>query len=358
MQPTERLEAALKRIEAVNLSWIRRAKHRQLQLTKPPGSLGRLEEIANRCVGIEQTLSPSVDRPTILLFASDHGVCVEGVSPYPQVVTTQMVVNFLKGGAAINALAQVNGITLQVVDIGLIGEMPEMTGLTRRRVAAATRNFCQEAAMSQREAVEAINVGLERVQLATGQGCFLLGIGEMGIGNTTAASALTAAITGLPARAVVGRGTGADDACLARKVNVVERALRLHQPSLQRPLEMLASMGGFEIASMCGVCLGGAAHRRAVVVDGFIATVAAALAVKFHPAVKDYLFAAHRSTEPGQGPLLDLIGQRPLLDLGMRLGEGTGAALAMGVIKAAVAAFNQMATFETAAVSNVVPRRV
>lgn len=352
MLSKERLEATIEQIVPVDPHWIRRAEEHQLQLTKPPGSLGRLEEIANRCAGIQQTLSPSVATPKILLFAADHGVCEEGVSPYPQAVTAQMVLNFLQGGAAINALARVNGIELQVVDVGLACEMPEMPGLMSSRIAAGTRNFCRESAMLEEEALRAVHVGIEFAGQAAKQQCYLLGIGEMGIGNTTSASALTAAVTGLPASLVVGRGTGADEACLTRKVSAVERALKLHQEHLDRPLDLLARLGGFEIGAMCGVCLGGAAQRCTVVVDGFIATVAAALAVKFRPAVKDYLFPAHRSAEPGHRPLLEFIGHQPLLDLQMRLGEGTGAALGIGLIKAAVAAFKEMATFESAGVSS------
>ncbi len=349
---TEALETTLKAIMPVDPYWIRQAEQRQLQLTKPSGSLGRLEEVANRCAGIQQTLSPSVQNPRILLFAADHGVCAEGVNPYPQAVTAQMVVNFLRGGAAINALARINEVELLVVDMGLASELPQIAGLVRRRIAAGTRNFCREAAMSPAQAIAAIRVGIEMAGLALTEQSRLLAIGEMGIGNTTAASVLTAAITGWPAEAVVGRGAGADEACLARKVRAVERALQLHRAHLDLPLDLLSRLGGFEIAAMCGVCLEGAARRCPVVVDGFIATVAAALAVKFHPSARDYLFSAHRSTEPGQAPLLELIGQEPLLFLQMRLGEGTGAALAIGLIKAAVAAFTEMATFESAGVAN------
>jgi nicotinate-nucleotide--dimethylbenzimidazole phosphoribosyltransferase len=349
---TEGLDATLKRITGVDPNWIRQAELRQLQLTKPPGSLGRLEEVANRCAGIQRTLSPSVENPTILLFAADHGVCAEGVNPYPQAVTAQMVVNFLKHGAAINALARINEVELRVLDTGLVSELPEIGGLIRRRIAAGTRNFCREAAMSTAQAIAAIGIGIEMAEVASSQQCHLLGIGEMGIGNTTAASALTAALTGCSVETVVGRGAGADEACVARKVNAVERAIQLHRAHLDDPLDLLTHLGGFEIAAMCGVCLEGAARRCPIVVDGFIATVAAALAVKFHPCVTDYLFSAHRSTEPGQAPLLEIIKQEPLLSLQMRLGEGTGAALAIGLIKAAVAAFTEMATFESAGVAN------
>jgi nicotinate-nucleotide--dimethylbenzimidazole phosphoribosyltransferase len=346
-----RLDNLFESIRSVDPAFIEKVRARQLALTKPPGSLGRLEEIANRVAAIQGTLSPSVDRARIVLFAADHGVCAEGVNPYPQAVTSQMVANFLRGGAAINAIARVVGAELEIVDAGVAFDIPCAEDLIRRRVARGTRNFCVEPAMSREQAIEALLMGAEMAERAMAEGCRLLGIGEMGIGNTTAASALTAALTGLPATSVTGLGTGADDACMLRKRSAIERALALHVPYIDGPLEMLARLGGFEIGAMCGCCLGAAANRCALLVDGFIATVAAAVAVQFDPRVKDYLFAAHRSTEPGHGPLLQIIGQRPLLDLEMRLGEGTGAALAVPLVRAAVEALTSMATFASAAVS-------
>ena len=348
------IETTLKRIEPIDPRWIARAQQRQLQLTKPPGSLGRLEEIANRLAAIQQTLSPLVNQARIVLFAADHGVCAEGVNPYPQSVTAQMVSNFLRGGAAINALARVADADLRIVDVGIASTITHPDGLIRRSIALGTRNFCKEPAMSREQAVEAICVGIEMGNDAVSEGCNLLGIGEMGIGNTTSASALTAVLTGLPPAAVVGRGTGADDACMERKISAIERSLALHKATktnLHDTLEALAQLGGFEIAALCGICLSGAANRCAVVVDGFIATVAATLAVRLNNNVGEYLIAAHCSTEPGHRPLLNAIGQRPLLDLQMRLGEGTGAALAIPIIRAAVEAFTRMATFESAGVS-------
>lgn len=347
------LDQTLRQIEAVDPRWIRRAEARQLELTKPPGSLGRLEEIANRCAAIFQSLSFTVSKPRLVLFAGDHGVCAEGVSPYPQEVTMQMVLNFLHGGAAINSLARSGGIELKVVDVGVACPLPAMEGLVQRKVAAGTRNFCVAPAMTHDELLAAIHAGIEMAQQAVEDGCMLLGFGEMGIGNTTSASALAAALTALPASAVIGRGAGADDACVARKISAVERALTLHATQLGEPLGMLVCLGGLEIAAMCGFCLGAAACRRPVLTDGFIATAGAALAVRLQPAVQDYLFAAHGSVEPGHRHLLALIGQRPLLDLQMRLGEATGAALAMRLVEAAVAAFTGMSTFASAGVSDV-----
>jgi nicotinate-nucleotide--dimethylbenzimidazole phosphoribosyltransferase len=352
MPADPRLDSLLAAIQSVDGAFIEKARARQLELTKPPASLGRLEEIANRVAAIQGTFCPSVDRARILLFAADHGVCAEGVNPYPQAVTAQMVANFLRGGAAINVIARVVGAELEIVDAGVAYDIPAAEGLLRRPIARGTKNFCVEPAMSREQAIAAITMGAEMAERAVTEGCRLLGIGEMGIGNTTAASALTAALTGLPAVSVTGVGTGADDACLLRKRSAIERALALHAPCIDGPLEMLARLGGFEIGAMCGCCLGAAAHRCALLVDGFIATAAGALAVQFDPRVKDYLFAAHRSTEPGHAPLLQIIGQRPLLDLEMRLGEGTGAALAIPVVRAAVEAFTGMATFASASVSD------
>jgi nicotinate-nucleotide--dimethylbenzimidazole phosphoribosyltransferase len=345
------LEATLTRIRPVDPRWIEQARARQLELTKPPGSLGRLEEIANRLAGIQETLSPSVAHAKVVLFAADHGVCEEGVNPYPQAVTAQMVANFLRGGAAINAVASAAGAELQIVDAGVAHEIPQLPGLIRRAIARGTKNFCVEPAMTSQEAAMALAMGIELADQAASEACTLLGVGEMGIGNTTTASALTAALTGVALSEAIGRGTGADEACMARKRSAIERALTLHQGEFHSPLDLLARVGGFEIGGMCGLCLGAAANRCAVLVDGFIATAAAALAVRFCAAVRDYLIPAHRSTEPGHSPLLALIGHRPLLDLEMRLGEGAGAALAIPVVRAAVAAFTEMATFTSAGVS-------
>jgi nicotinate-nucleotide--dimethylbenzimidazole phosphoribosyltransferase len=346
------LEETIAAIHPIDPKWIEAAERRQLELTKPPHSLGRLEDIANRCAAIRETLTPTAARPRIVIFAADHGVCAEGVSAYPQEVTAQMMANYLRGGAAINALARAGDIELKVVDVGVLAPSAAFEGLISRRAAASTRNFCQEPAMTEAEMHAALDTGIELAADAVTAGCDLLGFGEMGIGNTTAASAITAALTGETVERVVGRGTGIDDECLVRKRSAIERALALHAYQLKSALGILQCVGGLEIAAMCGFCLGAAANRVPVVTDGFIATAAAALAVQLCPAAAGYLFAAHQSVEPGHARLLALIGQEPLLQLGMRLGEGTGAALAMGIIQAAIAAFTQMATFAGAGVSN------
>jgi len=346
------LEETIDEIRPVDPRWVESASRRQLELTKPPGSLGRLEEIANRCAAIRESFELSASRPRIVLFAADHGVCAEGVSAYPQAVTAQMVLNFLRGAAAINALARAGGIELKVVDVGVATPLPLSSDLISRRRAPGTRNFCEGPAMTEAEMIAALETGIELACDSAMAGCDLLGFGEMGIGNTTAASAITAALTGRPTEALVGRGAGADDAGMARKRSAIQRALALHADNLGSPLGVLRCVGGLEIAAMCGFCLGAAARRLPVVTDGFIATAAAVLAVRLCPASSGYVFASHRSTEPGHAHLLAILEQAPLLDLGMRLGEGTGAALAMKLMQAAVAAFTQMATFATAGVSN------
>lgn len=348
----DELMSRLPRIAPTDREWIARAQARQLSLTKPPGSLGRLEDIANRIVAIQQTLTPKVDSARIVVFAADHGVTAEGVAPYPSSVTAQMVANFLAGGAGVNALAKVAGAEVVVVDIGVASERDPIAGTRGRRVAPGTRNMAEQPAMTADETRSAIGVGIEMGLDAIAAGVEVIGLGEMGIGNSTAASAVTAALTGLPAAVVTGRGTGADNPMLERKIAVIERALERHRPDAGDPLDVLMKVGGLELAGLVGLVLTGAASRRVVVTDGFIATAAAAVAVRLCPAVADYLFAAHRSPEPGHSALLTLIGHEPLLDLQMRLGEGTGAALAFTIIRSAVAAFTQMATFSSAGVSD------
>jgi len=339
-------------IAPVDPEWIARAEAHQLRLTKPPGSLGRLEEIANRVAAIQQSLAPKIQRARVIVFAADHGVTSEGVAPYPSIVTGQMVANFLAGGAGVNALARVAGAEVQVVDIGVASDVSPELGLHRCRIAAGTNNFARGEAMTRAQAQAGIEVGIRMGRDAVAAGVDLIALGEMGIGSSTTASAVTAALTGLPVRAVTGRGTGADDRMLERKIEVIEAALRRHHPDPSDPLDVLVKVGGFELAGLAGLTLAGAAARRVVVTDGFIATAGAALAVRLCPAARDYLFAAHRSPEPGHSALLDLIGHKPLLDLGMRLGEGTGAALACVLFRAAVAAFTEMATFSAAGVSD------
>jgi nicotinate-nucleotide--dimethylbenzimidazole phosphoribosyltransferase len=351
------LEVILRSIAPANGDWVAKAQERHQTLTKPPGSLGRLETIAARLCAIQSTLRPDVSRRRVVVFAADHGVVAEGVSPYPSEVTAQMVANFIAGGAAINALARSSGTELSVVDIG-VGhdfpgiERPAVDGVQflSRRIRNGTANMVDGPAMTADEMQEAIGVGIEEAERAAQEGIAVLGLGEMGIGNTTAASAVTAALIGCEPSRVTGRGTGVDDGALARKIATVEKALNVNRPR-RDPFDILRKVGGLEIAGLCGLCLGGAANRLAVVTDGFIATAAAALAVALSPDVADYLFAAHLSPEPGHRVLLDSLRLEPMLDLEMRLGEGTGAALAMNLMVASAAAFNEMATFESAGIA-------
>jgi nicotinate-nucleotide--dimethylbenzimidazole phosphoribosyltransferase len=334
--------------------WYERAGQRLNSLTKPLGSLGRLEELAARIVAIREDLRPDCSKKAIFTLAADHGVTTEGVSAYPKAVTRQMVVNFLSGGAAINVLCRHFGIQVTVVDIGVDGDTSTLPGLMRMKIAPGTKNMAAGPAMRAAEMFAAVQVGIELADGAAEQGYALIGTGEMGIGNTTAASAITAVLTGRAAAEVTGRGTGLDDAGLDHKVRIIERAIAVNHPDPSDALEVLQKLGGLEIAGLTGLILNGAARRIPMVVDGFISTAAAAVACALQPRVKPFLFAAHRSSEPGHEALLKLIGQAPLLDLNMRLGEGTGGALCMALIESATKLLNEMATFSSAGVSEAV----
>ena len=354
------LEAVVGRIEPADRSWLDQAKERQAILTKPPGSLGRLEEMAERVCAMQRTLAPRAERRRMVVCAGDHGVTAEGVNPYPAEVTAQMVANFCAGGAAINAMAKASGAELWVLDVGVARPIPGSEGtdlpggarFLSRRVRSGTGNFAREPAMTEAEARAALGVGFEMAFQAAADGIEMIGLGDMGIGNTSAASAVTAALTGLPAERVTGRGTGADDAMLARKIKTISEAIAFHRPDPTDALDILCKVGGLEIAALCGLVLGAAAARLIVVTDGVISTAASALAVRFCPTAADYLFAGHLSMEPAHRIQLEFIGTRPILELDMRLGEGTGGALAMSIIGGAVRAFREMATFAGAGVSN------
>ena len=318
-------------------------------LTKPPGSLGRLEELAVRLAAVTGQ-APRVSAPVIFTFAADHGVVAEGVSAYPQSVTAQMVENFLRGGAAVNVLARQAGARVVVADFGVAAPLGTRPGLVSRCIGPGTGNMAAGAAMTREQAVAAVEAGAALADDAIGAGADLLGTGEMGIGNTTAASAITAAITGAAPEVVTGRGTGLDDAGRARKVAVVRRALEVNRPDAADGLDVLAKVGGFEIAGLAGVMLAGAARRVPVAIDGFIAGSAALVAVSLAPAARHALFASHRSAEPGHALALAHLGLAPYLDLEMRLGEGTGAALFVQLARAAAAIYGEMATFKSAGV--------
>jgi nicotinate-nucleotide--dimethylbenzimidazole phosphoribosyltransferase len=332
------------------------ARRRIDALTKPAGSLGRLEELAVR-LAVVRGGAPRVEAPAVLVFAADHGVVAEGVSAYPQVVTAQMLENFLRGGAAINVLARQAGARVVVADLGVAYPVSG-EGLVRRAIRPGTGNIVRGPAMTREEAERAVEAGAAIAEAAIGDGADLLVTGEMGIGNTTAASAVTAAITGQPAAAVTGRGTGVDDAAFARKLAVVERALAVNRPDPRDGVDVLASVGGLEIAGLAGVVLAGAARRVPVALDGFIATAAALAAVALAPAAREALFASHLSQEPGHAHALTHLGLRPYLDLELRLGEGTGGALFVHLARAAARLYAEMATFKSAGVDGpAAPRR-
>jgi nicotinate-nucleotide--dimethylbenzimidazole phosphoribosyltransferase len=344
---TERLSS----IKAVDDKYLSLTQTRLDRLTKPLGSLGQLEEIARRYVAIVENLSPMVGKKIIYTFAGDHGVVSEGVSAYPKEVTPQMVYNFLRGGAGINVLARHVGAEVVVVDIGVDHEFQPAEGLKIRKVARGTANMVQGPAMSRGQALQAVFVGMEMADHAREQKAGLVGTGDMGIGNTTPSSAILAALTGLPVSQVTHRGTGIDDTTLAQKIQTIEKALARNHPDSKDPLDVLAKVGGFEIAGIAGLIIGCAIHRIPVVVDGFISTAGAMIAVGLNPEIKEYLFAAHQSVEVGHRFMWEYIGQKPILNLSLRLGEGTGAALAMFIIEAAVKVLNEMATFAEAGVS-------
>jgi nicotinate-nucleotide--dimethylbenzimidazole phosphoribosyltransferase len=318
-------------------------------LTKPPGSLGRLEEIAVR-LAVLRGGAPRVDRPVVFTFAADHGVVAEGVSAYPQTVTAQMVENFVRGGAAINVLARQAGARVVVADFGVLDLVPPGQGLVSCRVAPGTANMAHGPAMTREQATRAIEQGAVLAEEAIDAGADLLVTGEMGIGNTTAASAITATMVGAAPEAVTGRGTGVDDTTWRRKVEVVGRALATNRPDPTDGLDVLAKVGGFEIGGLVGVVLAGAARSVPVVLDGFISTAAGLIAAALAPAVRGRLFASHRSAEPGHALALEHLGLVPYLDLSLRLGEGTGATLFIHLARAAALIYTEMATFKSAGV--------
>lgn len=350
MRPT--VEALTGGLGPLDEAAMREARRRLDQLTKPRGSLGRLEELAVRLAGITGRVRQRLPNKTVILMAADHGVAEEGVSAYPQSVTGQMVANFLRGGAAINVLARQAGARVVVVDMGVAGELPSHPDLVVRKMGWGTRNIAQGPAMTREEALAAIEAGIQVADGEARRGAHLLATGDMGIGNTTPSSAITAVLLGRPPREVTGRGTGLDDQGLARKVKAIERAITVNQPDPSDPLDVLAKVGGYEIAGLVGVVLKGAAERIPVIIDGFISGAAALVAVRLCPAAREYLLPAHCSAEPGHRLILDALGLRPLLDLDLRLGEGTGAALAMHLVDDALAILDEMATFEEAGVAD------
>jgi nicotinate-nucleotide--dimethylbenzimidazole phosphoribosyltransferase len=322
-------------------------------LTKPPASLGHLEEIVRRYAAARRDAAARMGRGAIAVFVADHGVAEEGVSAFPKAVTVEMLRNIAAGGAAISVLARRFGYELRVIDMGVETDTSAvpLAGVLYRRVGPGTRNFLRGPAMTREQARRAIETGVEVARELAASGVTLIGIGEMGIANSTSAAAVLAATSAIAPERLAGRGTGLADEGLERKRDVIRRALELHCASLSDGESILAALGGFEIAAMAGVCIGGAAVSVPVVVDGFIATAAAAAAERIHPGLVEHLFFSHRSAEGGHALALEQLGVHAILDLDMRLGEGTGAALAMATIEAALDLFHNMATFGSARVS-------
>ncbi|MFC3283453.1 nicotinate-nucleotide--dimethylbenzimidazole phosphoribosyltransferase [Litchfieldella rifensis] len=323
-------------------------------LTKPPGSLGQLERLAIELVEMTGQAFPAVVPPAVLVFAADHGVAAEGVSAFPQAVTAQMVANFVGGGAAINVFARQIGAQLEIIDVGVASEFPGGNierGVVHEKVRPGTANFVDVDAMSRDEAERAIDVGIRAANRALDAGCNCLIVGEMGIANTTASSAVLAVLTGEEPARVVGQGTGIPQALLPHKQTVIERAIAARRPDRSDPVEVLAKVGGLEIGAMAGAYLGAAARRTPVIVDGFIATVAALLACRLCPGARDFMIFGHRSQEPGHAVALAALNAAPLLDLDLRLGEGSGAALAFPLVASATRMLAEMATFDSAGIA-------
>lgn len=351
-----KLDEILDVIVPVDREWIERAREHTAQLVMPPRALGRLHDISERLCGINKNLSPSINKKAVLVMAGDHGVVDEGVSAFPQDVTGAMVGTFLKGGAGINAICRHVGAEVWVVDMGIIPELDpdSMDGGDRlliHKIAKGTANFTKGPAMTREEAEKAILTGFKLATEFFNKGVDILGTGDMGIGNTTPSAAIGAVVTGSSLEKMVGRGTGIDDKGLKRKRDIISTGIQINQPDRKDGLDILSKVGGFEIGGIAGCMLAGAYHSRPVMVDGFISTAGALIAHVLCPHVTDYLFAGHCSEEPGHRVMLEHLKLDPILDLGMRLGEGTGGALAMQIIEASLRVFNEVLTFEEAGVS-------
>lgn len=345
------IENLLARIQPLDQQAIAVAQARQAVLTKPAGSLGRLEELSIQVAGITGQPIPTMTHKVVTVMAGDHGVVAEGVSAYPSEVTPQMVHNFLNDGAAVNVLARQVGARVVIVDMGVAAQLPPHPRLIDKKVALGTHNIARGAAMSRSQALQAVLAGVAVVEAEIAQGLDVLATGEMGIGNTTPSAAIAVALTGEPPAVIVGRGTGVDDVGLQRKVTAVQQALAVNQPNPADGLDVLMKVGGYEIAGLVGAILAAAAHRRPIVLDGFIATAAAMIAVQLCPQARAYLIAGHCSQEQGHRLMLRWLGLKPLLDLGLRLGEGSGAVLAVSLVEAACRTLAEMATFADAGVS-------
>lgn len=346
-----RFDEVVQSIQPIDKEMLEKARARHDQLAKPLGSLGVLEEVGIRLAAIYGTVKPKITGKGVVVFAADHGVTDAGVSAYPKAVTEQMVLNFLRGGAAISVLSQTQNIEMLVVDVGVDADFPEHPKLLKRKVARGTKNMLGAPAMSQEELQQALEIGVEAATIMIDKNVNLLAGGDMGIGNTTSATAIISVMTGLSPAELTGRGTGVDDAGLCRKIEVIEKALALHKVDRGEPLELLRCVGGLELAALTGFYIGCAARKIAIVLDGFVSHAAALVAVSLNASVKDYLFASHTSEKESHRKRLEMLGVKPLFNFTLRLGEGTGAVLAMPVIESAAAILSEMATFAEAGVS-------
>ena len=347
----KKIQETISSIKGLDKSYFEKAQERLDSLTKPQGSLGRLEEVAARVVAIREDLRPKADKKIIFTFAGDHGVTDEGVSAFPKEVTPQMVFNFLNGGAGINVLARQAGADVAVVDIGVDFDFKGVPGLLHRKVVQGTRNMAKGPAMSREEAERCLLMGIDIAEEYAKKGYNLFGTGEMGIGNTTPSSAIIAVISGKDVAEVTGKGTGIDGPAFDNKVKVIKKAIEVNSPDRSDPIDVVAKVGGAEIAGIAGLCLGAASKRIPVLIDGFISTAGALIAYEIEPKVKEYMISSHKSVEAGHKFMLEYMGLKPLVDLDFRLGEGTGAAIGMNIVESAVRIYNEMATFAEASVA-------
>ncbi|HIJ60767.1 MAG TPA: nicotinate-nucleotide--dimethylbenzimidazole phosphoribosyltransferase [Nitrospirae bacterium] len=346
------LKETIEKVKPTNKKWMSKAQEHLDNLTKPQGSLGYLEEIAKKIVAIFEGNTNSQHKKVIFTFAGDHGIAEEGVSAFPKDVTAQMVFNFIRGGAGINVLARHSGAEVVVVDVAVDYDFGKIEGLLDKKIIRGTKNFLKQPAMTLNEAIKSIEVGIECAIEYCDKGYSIFGTGDMGIGNTTPSSAITALLTGKSVSEVTGKGTGITDDNLKEKISKIESAINFHKPDVNNPIEVLSRVGGAEIGAIAGLIIGVASHKKVVLIDGFISTAGALIAYKLQPFVRDYIFASHRSVEKGHISALELMNLRPILDLDMRLGEGTGSAIAMFIIEAGIKIYKEMATFSQAGVSN------
>src|SRR5579872_2093744 len=351
------LSKTISSIPSLHKKAMQKAEKRQARLTKPAKSLGRLEEFAIQVAGITGEEIPSLGKKRVILCAGDHGVTAEGVSAFPSAVTPMMVMNFLKGGAAISALARQAGAEVQVIDVGVASDLPKNKKLISAKIRKGTRNFKVESAMTPAECEKAIELGIQLADQAKKEKIKWVVLGEMGIGNTTSAAALMAALLPCAVEDVTGFGTGIDRTQWLVKCRVIQEGLQRHQPDAAKPLQTLQHLGGLEIAALTGVVLGCAKNRIPIVVDGFITSAAFLVAYRLNPRVKDFAFFSHRSEEPGHTKFYEMIDAQPILDLKMRLGEGSGGALALNILEAALRTHAEMATFESAKVPTKIEKK-